>query len=73
MIFISFKSLYLFSSGCNFQVYFICAMIYFKCTQATIMSQALTKLGFESIQLPEFCSQNSSLVVKEIFGVTEYV
>jgi hypothetical protein len=37
------------------------------------MSQALTKLGFESIQLPEFCSQNSSLVVKEIFGVTEYV
>lgn len=25
------------------------------------------------IQLPEFCSRDSSLVVKEIFGVTEYV
>ena len=23
-------------------------------------------------QLPEFCSRDSSLVVKEIFGVTEY-
>ena len=43
-----------------------------KCLSLNSLSNFILGFLIYLEQLPEFCSRDSSLIVKEIFGVTEY-